>query len=99
MDECEALLATDADCARRAVSSRVRRLTYEFHINMSARETIYDMCRSTYNCFLLFLTFQIQLCCRQWAWMTQRDTRLLIAQHNRAHARGGSGCSGWGHDL
>lgn len=27
VDECEALLATDADCARRAVSSRVSRLT------------------------------------------------------------------------
>lgn len=31
VDDADALLATEADCARRAVSSRVKRLTYIIH--------------------------------------------------------------------
>lgn len=52
VDDCDALLATEADCALKAVSSRVRRLTYM--ISASILRHAFDLClshvRTTASC-------------------------------------------------
>lgn len=64
LEETDALLATDADWARRAVSSRVRRLTCVL-TSVSMSHVVSKVERQTYHRLLLLLTFQIQLGCCQ----------------------------------
>lgn len=76
-EDWDVLLVTEADLARRAVSSRVRRLTCP---SMLADSAWLSSVIVMYHCLLLLLALQIHLCRRQRAWMPGRSgSGLLVA--------------------
>lgn len=78
--ECDAFEATEADWARRAVSSRVRRLTWGIALALYDSSIRVSPC--THHCFLLFLTLRIQLSSSKRSGMPEGYTSLLVVRRD-----------------